>query len=122
MHHKYNMLEIFNELQSVILILELKRGDWCAAREVQFSILALWLPVLCYASNGVTSPVVSEPERYETEQAIEELISGLPNEDQEVILQNWLEDFAASDSDWPNLSRCFDRFCRLSRKQVLLLK
>jgi hypothetical protein len=116
------MLKIFNKLQLVILIHELERGDWCAAREVQFGILALWLPVLCYASNGVTTPVVSGPERYETEQAIEELIGGLPNEDQEVILQNWLEDFAASDSDWPNLSRCFDRFCRLSRKQVLLLE
>ncbi|KAJ3682230.1 hypothetical protein LUZ60_014803 [Juncus effusus] len=107
---------------TVMIIRELEHGEWHAAHEVRFSIIALWLPVLCYASNGVTSPVVSGPERFETERALEDLISGLPHEDQEVILGNWMEDFAASDSDWPNLSRCFDKFCRVSRKQVLLLE
>ncbi|KAJ3689243.1 hypothetical protein LUZ61_018407 [Rhynchospora tenuis] len=107
---------------TVILIRELEHGKWYTAREVQFGILALWLPVLCYASNGVTSPAVAGPERYETEKALEDLIGDLPSEDQEIILQNWLEDFAASESDWPNLSSCFDRFCRVSRKQVLLLE
>ncbi|RWW52519.1 hypothetical protein BHE74_00041052 [Ensete ventricosum] len=44
------------------------------------------------------------------ERALEDLIAGLPGEDQEIILRNWLEDFAASDSDWPNLQRCFHRW------------
>ncbi|CAL9119685.1 unnamed protein product [Musa acuminata var. zebrina] len=41
----------------------------------------------------------------EMERVTEDLIAGLPGEDQEIILRYWLEDFAASDSDWPNLSR-----------------
>lgn len=41
----------------------------------------------------------------EMERVTEDLIAGLPGEDQEIILPYWLEDFAASDSDWPNLSR-----------------
>lgn len=43
----------------------------------------------------------------EMERVTEDLIAGLPGEDQEIILPYWLEVFAASDSDsdWPNLSR-----------------
>ncbi|XP_072969013.1 uncharacterized protein [Typha angustifolia] len=106
---------------TVMLIRELGRGEWEAAREVRFGILALWLPVLCYASNGVTCPVVVGPERWETERAAEDLIAGLPVEDQEIILRNWVEDFAASESDWPNLQRSFDRWSRHSRKQLLAI-
>ncbi|CAL9769848.1 unnamed protein product [Musa acuminata subsp. burmannicoides] len=72
---------------------------------VRFGALALWLPLLCYASNGVTSPVLMAVKRWEMERVMEDLIAGLPGEDQEIILRYWLEDFAASDSDWPNLSR-----------------
>ncbi|XP_029123323.2 uncharacterized protein [Elaeis guineensis] len=101
---------------TVLLLRELARGEWEAAREVTFGILALWLPLLCYASHGVTSPVLSGMEKWEMERVIEDLIAGLPWDDQEIILRNWLEDFSASDSDWPNLSRSFDRWCRYSRK------
>ncbi|KAG1361205.1 BTB/POZ domain-containing protein [Cocos nucifera] len=101
---------------TVLLLRELARGEWEAAREVRFGILALWLPLLCYASHGMTSPMLSGMEKWEMERVIEDLIAGLPWDDQEIILRNWLEDFSASDSDWPNLSRSFDRWCRYSRK------
>lgn len=38
-------------------------------------------------------------ERWEMERVMEDLIAGLPGEDQEITLRYWLEDFAASDSD-----------------------
>ncbi|KAG1359534.1 BTB/POZ domain-containing protein [Cocos nucifera] len=101
---------------TVVLLRELARGEWEAATEVRFGILALWLPLLCYASSGVTTPVLTGMERWEVERVIEDLVAGLPLEDQEIILRNWLEDFSASDSDWPNLSRAFDRWCRYARK------
>ncbi|ONK64153.1 uncharacterized protein A4U43_C07F22650 [Asparagus officinalis] len=104
---------------SAILLQELARGEWEAPREVKFRILLLWLPVLCYASNGVTRPVLMGLERLEIEVAIEGLILSLPLEDQEAILGNWLKDFAVIDSDWPNLQRCFDCWCRNSRKLLL---
>lgn len=86
------------------------------AREVRFRILLVWLPVLCYASNGLACPVLMGFERWEVEMVLEEVIFGLPWEDQEVVLRNWVEDFAATDSDWPNLQRCFERWCHNSRK------
>ncbi|XP_008813455.2 uncharacterized protein LOC103724075 [Phoenix dactylifera] len=101
---------------TVVLLRELARGEWETAREVRFGILALWMPLLCHASHGVTSPVLTGMEKWEMERVIEDLVIGLPWEDQEIILRNWLEDFSASDSDWPNLSRPFDRWCRYTRK------
>ncbi|CAL9098504.1 unnamed protein product, partial [Musa textilis] len=40
--------------------------------------------LLRYASNGVTSPVLMAVERWEMERVMEDLIAGLPGEDQEI--------------------------------------
>ncbi|XP_039134324.1 uncharacterized protein LOC120271712 [Dioscorea cayenensis subsp. rotundata] len=102
---------------TAMLVREMAKGEWeRMGRQVRFGIVAIWLPLLCYARNGVTAPVLVGLERWELERAIEELIGTLPLDDQEIILGNWLEDFAASDSNWPNLQGSFERWCCQSRK------
>lgn len=94
---------------------ELVRGEYEAPRQVKFHMLMLWLPLFCYAGNGLAFPVLTGYERTEVERVMEELIFSLPAADQEVILNNWLQDFTISSSDWPNLQRCYDRWCQSSR-------
>ncbi|KAH7669231.1 hypothetical protein IHE45_11G064400 [Dioscorea alata] len=102
---------------TAMLVREMAKGEWeRMGRQVRFGIVAIWLPLLCYARNGVTAPVLVGLERWELERAIEELIGTLPLDDQEIILGNWLEDFSASDSNWPNLQGSFERWCCQSRK------
>ncbi|MQL72210.1 hypothetical protein Taro_004515 [Colocasia esculenta] len=104
---------------SVLLLRALARREAEAPREVRFRTLALWLPLLCYAGNGTSCPVLTAPEKRDMEGVLEELIEGLPWEDQELILSNWMEDFALSMFDWPNLQSCYDQWCRSSRKLLL---
>lgn len=85
------------------------------SRQVKFHMLMLWLPLFCYPGNGLSFPVLTGYERAEVERVMEELISSVPAADQEVILNNWLQDFTISSSDWPNLQRCYDRWCQSSR-------
>ncbi|CAA6655743.1 unnamed protein product [Spirodela intermedia] len=85
-------------------------------RDVRFRILALWIPLLCYASNGAGSPVLTGWEKRDMEAILGELIQGLPWDDQELILASWMEDFTFSASDWPDLRSCYDRWCLSSRK------
>ncbi|RWR92606.1 hypothetical protein CKAN_02182400 [Cinnamomum micranthum f. kanehirae] len=101
---------------TAILFRELAQGEYEASRQVKFRMLMLWLPLFSYASNGLTFPILTEYERAEMERVMEELIMSLPPADQEVILNNWLQDYAVSSSDWPNLHRCYEKWCRSSRK------
>lgn len=100
---------------AAILFRELAQGEYEASRQVKFRMLMLWLPLFSYASNGLTFPILTEYERAEMERVMEELIMSLPPADQEVILNNWLQDYAVSSSDWPNLHRCYEKWCRSSR-------
>ncbi|KAL6988819.1 hypothetical protein U1Q18_014573 [Sarracenia purpurea var. burkii] len=81
-------------------------------------MLALWLPLLCYADNGLAFPVLTGYEKAETERTIDEVITSLPPMDQEVLLTNWLQDFSISPSDWPNLHISYDRWCQSTRKLI----
>ncbi|KAJ0966847.1 hypothetical protein J5N97_023764 [Dioscorea zingiberensis] len=106
---------------TAMLLKELGKGEWeiIMPRQVRFGIMAQWVPLMCYASNGVTAPVLVGLERWELERVMEDLIAALPVEDQEIILGNWMEDFAASDTNWPNLQRSYEHWCWQSRKLVL---
>lgn len=104
---------------SVLLLREVAHTPGGASRDVRFRILALWIPLLCYASNGAGSPVLTGWEKRDMEAILGELIQGLPWEDQELILASWMEDFTFSASDWPDLRSCYDLWCRSSRKLLL---
>ncbi|XP_059625489.1 uncharacterized protein LOC132268706 [Cornus florida] len=103
---------------SAILIGELTRGELEVPRQIKYRLLVLWLPLFCYAENGLAYPVLSGYEKGEMERTMDELISTLPALDQEVILTNWLQDFTISTSDWPNLQMSYDRWCRSTRKLI----
>ncbi|CAL5427396.1 unnamed protein product [Camellia sinensis] len=103
---------------SSILFGELTRGNLDIPSQVKFKLLVLWLPLFCYADNGLAYPVLTGSEKVETERAIDEVISSLPVVDQEVVLTNWLQDFAISPSEWPNLQISYDRWCQSTRKLV----
>ncbi|XAR63988.1 hypothetical protein NMG60_11024165 [Bertholletia excelsa] len=105
---------------SSILIGELTRGKFEVGEQVKYRLLVQWLPLLCYADNGLAYPVLTSYEKAEIEWAIDEVISTLPAVDQEVVLTNWLQDFATSSSDWPNLQSSYDRWCRSTRKLLAL--
>ena len=106
-------------LTLAILFGELTRGDLEVARQVKFRLLALWLPLFCYADNGFSYPVLTGYEKSEMERTMDQLISSLPAIDQEVILTNWLQDFTISSSDWPNLQLSYDRWCHSTRKLLV---
>lgn len=88
------------------------------SREVKFRLLLLWLPLFCHAGNGFAYPVLTFFEKAEVERAVEEAIWSLPAMDQEVILTNWIQDYAISASDWPNLQISYDRWCQSTRNLV----
>lgn len=92
--------------------------DMAISSQVQFRLLLFWLPLFCHATNGLAYPVLTRFEKTEVERAIDEVLSSLPAGDQEVILTNWLQDFAIAASDWPNLQFSYDRWCQFSRKVV----
>ncbi|KAI3889708.1 hypothetical protein MKX03_007730 [Papaver bracteatum] len=114
---------------TIILLGELARGSGHhkesllveAPREVKYRLLLLWLPLLCYANSGLSYPVLTGIEKAETERVIDQVIATLPASDQEIILTNWLQDYTNSSSDWPNLQRSYDQWCRSSRNNILLL-
>ncbi|XP_063938105.1 uncharacterized protein LOC108204513 isoform X2 [Daucus carota subsp. sativus] len=103
---------------SAILFAEIIRCNIDVAREVKFRLLAIWIPMFCYAENGVSYPILTGYEKAETEKVMDQLISGMPVADQHIILTNWLQDFLISTSDWPNLQLSYDRWCHTSRKLV----
>lgn len=101
-----------------ILFGELNRVKHEVPRQVKFNILVLWLPLLCYADNGLSYPVLMGYEKVEMEKTMDELISTLPTIDQEVILTNWLQDFMTTSSDWPNLHKSYDLWCHSTRELI----
>eukprot|EP01018_Ginkgo_biloba_P011440 Gb_30597 [translate_table: standard] len=103
---------------SVFLFKEMAMGSLDISEQVRFKLLILWLPLFCYALNGVDSPVLSALEKVEVERVLEKTISSLSELDQEVVLANWLHDYAFSSSDWPNLQNCYDAWCHASRKLI----
>lgn len=74
--------------------------------------------MFCFAENGIAYPVLTGYEKAETEKIIDQLISGMPVTDQQIILTNWLQDFLISNSDWPNLQISYDRWCHTARKLI----
>jgi hypothetical protein len=103
---------------SALLFKEMAKGDFDISDQARFKALILWLPLLCYAMNGVDSPVLSALEKAEVERVLEKTISSLSRLDQELVLANWLHDYTFSASDWPNLQNCYDAWCDASRKLI----
>lgn len=103
---------------TAILFAELNRVKHEVPRQVKFNILVIWLPLLCYADNGLSYPVLTGYEKAEMEKTMNELISTLPTIDQEVILANWLQDFTTTSSDWPNLHRSYDLWTHSTREFI----
>ncbi|KAL0912435.1 hypothetical protein M5K25_018406 [Dendrobium thyrsiflorum] len=84
------------------------------------SMFRTWLPLLCRASNGIDTPILSTSERTEMVRVLEEMIQKLSLEQQEEVLALWLHHFTACpDSDWPNLESSYTRWYAQSRKLLL---
>lgn len=105
-------------LYVAILLGDLVRERFVLPQQLRFSFLLLWLPLCCYSINGLSYPILSRFEKMEMERSIDAVIDTLPSTDQEVILTNWLQDYAISNSDWPNLQDAYDRWCHGRRKLV----
>ncbi|XP_009615990.1 uncharacterized protein [Nicotiana tomentosiformis] len=90
-------------------------------RRTNMNMLMSWLPLLCRASNGTDTPVLSISERAELERILEQIIGTLEQEEeQEKVLSLWLHHFTyCPSSDWPNLHDCYTRWCTASRKLLL---
>ncbi|CAI9104039.1 OLC1v1002646C1 [Oldenlandia corymbosa var. corymbosa] len=90
-------------------------------RETKLKMLLLWIPLLCRATIGTDSPVLSVSERAELERTLEDIIESLKQqEDQEKVLSLWLHHFTyCPSSDWPNLHGCYARWCTASRRNLL---
>ncbi|KAH0731978.1 hypothetical protein KY289_003166 [Solanum tuberosum] len=86
-------------------------------RRTNMNMLMSWLPLLCRASNGTDTPVLSISERAELERILEQIIGTLEQEEeQEKVLSLWLHHFTyCPSSDWPNLHDCYTRWCTASR-------
>ncbi|XP_002521651.2 uncharacterized protein LOC8268704 [Ricinus communis] len=101
---------------SAILLADLSGDKVEVPRQVKFGLLALWIPLFCYANNGISYPFLTSFEKMQVERAMDEVISTLPAKDQEIILTNWLQDFTVCASDWPDLQVSYDRWCRYTRE------
>ncbi|PON55919.1 1,8-cineole synthase [Parasponia andersonii] len=90
-------------------------------KQLKIQMLQSWLPLLCRASNGTDSPVLSASERAELERVLEEMIETLDAEQQEKVLTLWLHHFTScTSSDWPNLHASYARWCDSARETLLL--
>ncbi|KAI4318468.1 hypothetical protein MLD38_032169 [Melastoma candidum] len=87
-------------------------------RLMRMKMLMSWLPLLCRASNGTDTPVLSLDERAELERVLDQTIGMLEEEEeQEQVLSQWLHHFMyCPSSDWPNLQTSYTRWCAASRK------
>lgn len=103
---------------SALLIGDLSGAKMEVPRQVTFRLLVLWLPLFCYAENGIAYPVLTRYEKAQMERIMDDLISTLPAMDQQVILTNWLQDFSISTSEWPNLQLSYDRWCQSTRNLI----
>ncbi|KAK2973666.1 hypothetical protein RJ640_029679 [Escallonia rubra] len=103
---------------SALLLRDLIHANLEVPSQVKFRLLVLWLPLFCFADNGLAYPILTGYEKMEMERVMDDLISSLPALDQEVILTNWLQDFTICSSDWPNLQLAYDRWCQTTRKLI----
>ncbi|GER55527.1 ILI1 binding bHLH 1 [Striga asiatica] len=89
--------------------------------ETKIKLLMTWLPLLCRASSGTDTPVLSMGERTELEMTLEEIISSLgEQEEQECVLSVWVHHFTRCPaSDWPNLRQCYSRWYGSSRARLV---
>lgn len=91
-------------------------GNTKFPRETCLQLVLTWLPLLCNANHGGDGPIFSSQEKENAERELERLVSALPEMDQEQVLSTWLQAYAMSQSDWPNLINCFHTWCLASRK------
>lgn len=90
-------------------------------KQTKIKLLMSWLPLLCRATNGTDTPLLSFSEKAEIERVLEEIIEALNNEEQEKILSLWLHHYIhCPTSDWPNLQDCYSRWCNSSRRLLIL--
>lgn len=87
----------------------------------RMAMLTSWLPLLCQASNGTDTPILSSKEKAEMVKVLEEMIETLSEEQQEVVLALWLQYYTSCpDSDWPNLEACYRQWYSRSRNLLLM--
>uniref|UniRef100_A0A803LRY9 BTB/POZ domain-containing protein n=2 Tax=Chenopodium quinoa TaxID=63459 RepID=A0A803LRY9_CHEQI len=103
---------------SASLLGDIAQAEFKVHTQVQYRLLVLWLPLFCYACSGLRYPVLSSYEKIDVERTMERMIASLSATEQEVVLRNWLQDFAICSSDWPNLRPSYDRWCQCSRQLV----
>ncbi|CAM6106977.1 unnamed protein product [Calypogeia fissa] len=101
---------------SALFVKELVKRNYEVGRDVQFKLLLRWLPLFCAATHGGDGPIFTISERIDLENSLDKVIKALPESDQEVILAIWLQEFALSSSDWPNLQPSYDYWCNTTRK------
>ncbi|WOG82606.1 hypothetical protein DCAR_0101771 [Daucus carota subsp. sativus] len=90
-------------------------------KQTKIKLLMSWLPLLCRATNGTDTPLLSFSEKGEIERVLEVIIEALNNEEQEKILSLWLHHYIhCPTSDWPNLQDCYSRWCNSSRRLLIL--
>jgi hypothetical protein len=80
------------------------------------SLILVWLPLMCYATHGGDGPIFNSLEKGDAERQLERLVAALPEADQELVLSTWLQHYAMSQSDWPNLQSCYNAWCYTTRK------
>lgn len=85
-------------------------------QEVRLQLVILWLPLLCNATHGGDGPIFNSVEKGDAERQLERLVAALPETDQEQVLSTWLQEYAMSQSDWPNLQKCYNSWCSSMRK------
>ncbi|KAK1385961.1 Indole-3-glycerol phosphate synthase [Heracleum sosnowskyi] len=96
-------------------------GNRECQKQTKIKLLMSWLPLLCRATNGTDTPLLSFSEKAEVEKALEEIIEALSTEEQEQILALWLHHYVhCPTSDWPNLQDCYSRWCNSSRRLLIL--
>jgi hypothetical protein len=91
-------------------------GNTIIPQEVCFQLVLLWLPLLCTATHGGDGPIFNSVEKGDAESQLQRLVAALPEPDQEQILSSWLQEYAMSQSNWPNLQTCYNSWCCSVRK------
>jgi hypothetical protein len=91
-------------------------GNTNIPQEMRLQMVLLWLPLLCNATHGGDSPIFSIEEKREAEKQLERVVATLPDTDQEQVLSTWLQAYALSQSDFPNLQKCYNEWYSSMRK------
>jgi hypothetical protein len=71
-------------------------------------LLVMWLPLFCNVRSAHDAPSFSASEKSDLLLILEHTIGSLCFWEQEIVLSCWLQLFARSPFDWPNLQRCFE--------------